>query len=436
MKKLFQGQKVLVMGLGLYGGGIAVVKWLVRQGAVVTVTDLKTRKDLEPSLKKLKNLPVKYVLGRHDQKDFAKADLVVQNPGVPRDSKYLKIARKKGIPIENDASLFFKYARGVIIGVTGTRGKSTTASLVHAILRKKYKVHLAGLPDQPIVGIIDRVNDDDLVVLELSSWQLEILGRQKLSPEVAVVTNIFPDHLNRYSSMASYIAAKKNIFKFQNHDDVAVLNAENKETKKMFKEVKSRLVKFSKKDFKNLANVSSLLGEHNQENLAAAIAVAKIFKVKNEDIKTAIKEFKSLPSRIELVAEKNGISFYNDTTSTTPDAAIAALNSFAKKNVILIAGGDTKNIPQEKYREFAKAIKRNCKAVVLMAGPGSEKIIKELNFSSLVTDVKAMPEAVSLAKSFAKAGDVILLSPGSASFNLFVNEYDRGDRFNKAVSVL
>ena len=436
MKKIFQGQKVLVMGLGLHGGGVATVKWLVGQGALVTITDLKTRKDLAESLDQLKNLKINYVLGRHRADDFQKADLIIKNPGVPSDSFYLKLAVKKGVPIENDASLFFKYCPGTIIGVTGTRGKSTTASLIQAILSKKYRVYLAGLPKRPLLGIIDKVSEGDLVVLELSSWQLEILGQQKLSPEVAVITNIFPDHLNRYRSMASYIKAKKNIFKFQNTSDVVVLNADNQETRKMFTEVKSQLIKFSHKDFPKLTKASSLLGKHNQANIAAAIKVAKFFKVADKDILSALKSFQGLPNRIELVSKKKGVLFYNDTTATTPDATMAALKSFSGKKIILIAGGDTKNIPQKKYQELSREIKIKCKAVILLTGPGSQKIIKELKFKPLVTDVNDMTAAVSIAQSFASRGDIILLSPGSASFNMFVNEFDRGRRFNQAVHSL
>ncbi|MFA6215891.1 MAG: UDP-N-acetylmuramoyl-L-alanine--D-glutamate ligase [Patescibacteria group bacterium] len=496
VKNLFQGKKVTVMGLGLHGGGVAVVLWLVKHGAKVTVTDLKTKKELEPSLRKLTNLPTcKLILGRHREIDFKNADLIIQNPGVPRQSKYLKIAEKAGILTENDASLFFKNCPpcrllrnrigeagpAKIIGVTGTRGKSTTASLIYELLQKTEnrnqksenrnqrtgrKVWLAGLPQKPMLEILDQIKTDDLAVLELSSWQLEILGQQKLSPNIALVTNIYPDHLNRYLGMADYIAAKKNIISWQKESDFAILNLDNSDTRKMGQSVAARRFWFSKKEFKEqngsfvkngkiyfrfngrisqLASLSAckLKGEHNLENILAALTVAGIFGVKPKEIKSALANFNGLPGRIEFIRQVDGVDYVNDTTATTPDGTIAALNTLQAtsyklkaKNIILIAGGATKNIPEAKYRELAGIIKQTCKAVVLFSGEGSEQIAKQLkkvNYRNFVFGVNEMLPAVSLAKSFAKSGSTILLSPACASFNLFIHEYDRGDQFNQIV---
>lgn len=434
--KIFDKQKIVVMGLGLHGGGVAVVKYLVKNGASVVVTDLKTKKQLQDSLDKLKGLKVKYVLGKHNESDFKNADMIVQNPGVPRESKYLKIARKSLIPIENEASLFFKYCPGLIVGVTGTRGKSTTSSLVYEILKTENKTWLAGLPGQPMLDIIDKVGESDIVVLELSSWQLEILGEQKLSPDVAVVTNIFPDHLNRYKSMSAYISAKKNIFKFQNKNDFTVINFDNADSKKLASGVKAKLIKSSKKSNAKYFKYSNLLGDHNLNNLSLAISVASVFKIKQENIVKALKKFKGLPNRLELIRQKSGVGYYNDTTSTTPDATIAALKSFPKKKIILIAGGDTKKIPQQKYNDLAKEINSSCKALVLLEGEGSKQIIKNVKHKKVITKLKTMIEAVAVAEILAAKGDVVLLSPACASFNLFVNEFDRGDQFNRAVKEL
>jgi len=490
----FKDKRVTVMGLGLHGGGVAVVNWLIKHGAKVTVTDLKGKKELKPSLGKLvvkrySDRAIKLALGRHWEADFKTADLIIQNPGVPRESKYLEIAKKSGVPIENDASLFFKHCPASIIGVTGTRGKSTTATLIYEILKTRVaaefirgpegaipesrlrvgenkflayagmykKVWLAGLPQKPMLGILDQVKPNDIVVLEISSWQLEILGQHKLSPYVAVFTNIYPDHLNRYPDMPAYIKAKKNIILWQDQDDFSVLNLDNPETKKIGQQVISQRFWFSKKYFKEengcftrgkwiylrekgketkVASLSDikLFGWHNLENVLAAIAATASFSISPKNIKSVLSDFSGLPGRLELIKEKLGIKYVNDTTATTPDATMAALRLAKKKNVILIAGGDTKNISEVKYKKLAKVIKKNCKAVILFSGQGSSQIKKQLkSFKPLVFGVTNMTEAVSLAQSFSRAKDTILLSPASASFNLFINEFDRGDQFEKVI---
>ncbi len=459
-KKLFQNQKVTVMGLGLHGGGAATVAWLCRHGAKVTVTDLKTAKQLDVSLTKLKGLKVKYVLGRHRESDFNQADFIVQNPGVPRESKYLAVARRSGIPIYNDVALFFKFCPASIIGVTGTRGKSTTSALIYEFLKTtKHRAWLAGLPQKPMLEILDKIRKDDLVVLEISSWQLEILGNYQFSPKVAVITNIYPDHLNRYSGMAEYIKAKTNLVLWQTEADYSVLNLENDDTKKIGSKVTAQRLWFSKKYFKEenglfvkneeirqrldgkerkIAKVSDikLFGWHNLENVLAALAAVTSYQVSSKGIKTVLHHFSGLSGRLELIKTKKGIKYINDTTATTPDATMAALRLSKKKNVVLIAGGDTKNIPDYKYRDLAKVIRNNCKAIVLFPGAGSQQIIrqiKKIRFKPLVFDVGNMMDAVSLAQGFAKPGDTILLSPASASFNMFINEFDRGGQFKSIV---
>lgn len=462
--KLFLGQSVTVMGLGLHGGGVAVVKWLVKNGARVTVTDLKNEKDLKKSLDALKTLKVRYVLGKHDIDDFIKADLVIKNPGVPNNSKYLLAAKNSLIPIENEPSLFFKYCQGQIIGVTGTRGKSTTTTLIYKILNQaKVKVWIAGLSGKPMMDIVDKVKEGDWVVLELSSWQLEILGEQKLSPDISVMTNVYPDHLNRYSGMSSYIKAKANIYKWQNQEDFSIFNIDNIDTKKLSQTTPSRKIISSKKMFleangcfikgdkiycrqdgKVIAMVTinkiKLPGEHNLSNVLAALSVVSLFGVTNQDVTAVLEKFSGLHSRIETIKEVRGVKYINDTTSTTPDATISALQALGgQKNIILIAGGDTKKIPQIKFKELVNLIKKNCKEVVLFSGPGSDAIIKELNkikFTCLVTRVNNMTDAVSLSNSFSTKGDIILLSPACASFNLFSNEFDRGEQFNVIVKSL
>ncbi len=452
------------MGLGLHGGGVASVKWLIKHGAQVTVTDLKSKTELKSSLDQLRGLKIKYILGKHLASDFQSTDIVIQNPGVPKESKYLKIAKKSGSLIENDASLFLKLCPGKVIGVTGTRGKSTTATLIYEILNSKFliqnsKVWLAGLPQQPMLAILDRIKRNDTVVLELSSWQLEILGEQKINPQISMVTNIFPDHLNRYPAMQDYIEAKKKIYQFQNKDDFSIFNLDNQATKKMGSQALSKTFWFSRKFFSkhngsfiksksiwfrlegkivkqlNLKDIK-LLGQHNLENILAALAIAGLYNLPANIIKKVIANFSGLPGRMELVNKANGVEYINDTSSTIPDATIAALSQLKGKTTILLAGGSDKNIPAKKYNELSKLIKRKCKVVILFSGEGSDKLEKELKslkFKHLVTKVPKMTEATILARTYSQTGDTVLLSPACASFSTFDNEFDRGDQFNKAV---
>lgn len=459
-QKQFSGLKATVMGLGLHGGGLSAANWLLSQGAKVVVTDLKNKEQLKFSLDKIskKEKRIKFVLGRHDENDFINSDLIVQNPGVPRESKYLNLAKEAGVVIENEASLFFKNCPSKIIGVTGTRGKSTTSTLVYLFLKSK-KALLAGQPQNPMLGILNRIKSNNLAVLELSSWQLEVLGDQTLSPQVAIITNIYPDHLNRYSGMTEYIQAKTNIFLYQKPNDYCILNFDNSETKKIGQKVKSQLFWFSKKYFPKFNGTFAkndyiyfrqnnrelkicsikdikLLGEHNLENVLAAICVAGIFKVNTGLLKKVLQTFIGLPSRIQLIREVSGVKYINDTTATTPDGTMAALKALKSKNIILLGGGDFKNIPDSKYEELAKIIKQTCKAVVLFSGKGSQQLIpflKKNKFENLVTDINNMSDLISVGKSFAQKGDIVLLSPACASFNLFINEYDRGNQFNEIV---
>jgi len=465
-----KNKKVLVMGLGIIGGGLDTVKWLVARGAKVTVTDLKEKYELAPSLKKLKKLPIKFILGKHQFQDFEEADLIIKNPAVKENSPYLKRARAKEIPIEGDTSLFFRLWPGKIIGITGTKGKSTTATLIYQILKAAgLKVCLAGnIGQSPLKFIRNSVirRKNCTAVLELSSFQLENL---KISPHIAVITNIFPDHLNRYKNLASYIKAKEQIFTFQKPGDHLVLNYDNKILRNLAKKTKSNIIWFSilankykfkheyprikQKVFVEKENIISLengkkqkicriknfklKGMHNLENVLAAAAVAKLAKIKPKIIARVLKNFSGIPNRSELVAETNGVKFINDTTATIPEATIEALKTLnpkpytLNKKIILICGGSDKKL---EFRDLAKNIKKYCKRVVLLAGSATKKL-KPLLYkncrgeTATIIEAGSMKEAVEKAKELAKRGDIVLLSPGAASFGLFKNEFDRGRQF-------
>ena len=432
MKNLFKGKKVLIMGLGLNGGGVGAAKFFCKQKAEVLVTDLKTEDKLKDSIDKLKGFKIKYTLGKHDEVDFLWADVIIKNPDVPSTSPYLEIARKNNIEIDTDVSLFFKTSKAFIIGVTGTKGKSTTASLIYHLLKAKYKrTFLAGNIGVSPLELLPEIKKGDRVVLELSSFELEDLTQ---GPNIAVITNIMPDHLNRYGIMAEYINAKKNIFKYQTKKDFLVLNSDDSIVRQFADTAKAKIIYFSKKinpiGFK-------LFGEHNLFNLSAAIVVAELMKVPTKTIERALKTFKGVPNRQEFIREIDGVKYFNDTTATMPDAAITAIRTFSESfpnsKLILICGGQNKGL---EYKELSEVIKEKVDELIMLPGTASDKIKEGIAGYNNLHENSSMQEAVQMAQQLASNGDVVILSPSAASFNLFKNEFDRGAQFVKAVKEL
>ena len=441
----FKGKKITVMGLGIVGGGVGVVKFLAKAGAEVLVTDLKAKKELASSLKEIKNLDVKLVLGKHRKEDFIKTDMIVRNPGVPDNSPYLKVAKSHKILIENDISIFFQLCPAPIIGITGTKGKSTVATLIYRLLKAKYPdVILAGNIGTSPLESLNKIQKNSKVVLELSSWQLEGLEKHKISPEVAVITNIYPDHLNRYKNLKEYIRSKKIIFRFQKRGDILFLNYDNLIVRSFAKEAWSKVIFYSikrlPKDFKKI----KIIGEHNISNALAAYNVAKFYKVSFKSINKILRESRGVAGRQELRKVVGGVKYFNDTTATMPEATIAAIKTlnqkFLKSKIILISGGVDKNL---NYRALSKEINRGVSHLILFSGSASDKIEGELkklkpgsNILSVLTGINSMKDAIRKAKRVANRGDIVLLSPAAASFNLFKNEFDRGEQFNKIVGNL
>lgn len=431
------------MGLGIHGGGEGVVRYLVNKGAMVTVTDLKTKDQLAPTLKRISDLPVKYVLGKHREVDFKNTDFVVRNPDVPVNSLFLKVARQHKKPILMEINLFWEECsrfREKIIGVTGTKGKTTTTVLIQQALSSAgLRVVAGGNLGVSMLEIIPKIDKDTWVVLELSSWQLEGLREQQDSPHISLITNIFPDHLNRYSSMEDYVAAKRLIFSSQNKNDYLILNQENSWTKKIQQESLGRVVLFSKKDVpKGWRSKIQLPGKHNLTNIAAVLAVAKVLKLKKSSIKKGIVDFTGLSHRLEFVDSVAGVKFYNDSAATNPTATQMAIKSFSQP-LVLIMGGADKNL------DFVTLIKtaqkqKNLKAIILLAGSATDKIKAEIKKQALKTTIfgpfdKLLP-AVTMSYQVAKADDIVLLSPAAASFNMFKNEFDRGNQFKKIINDL
>ncbi|HAM95456.1 MAG: UDP-N-acetylmuramoylalanine-D-glutamate ligase [Candidatus Azambacteria bacterium GW2011_GWB2_46_37] len=453
VKSDFKNKKVTIMGLGISGGGVGAAEFFAKAGARVLVTDLKTRGKLRESLGRLKGLSIRYVLGRHRKEDFENADLIIKNPGVPNESKFLALAKKSGVPIETDVGIFFDLCPAPVVGVTGTKGKSTTAFLIHQILKRKYKNAVLGgnigksvlevLPKIKKGGPASPTSQGGPVILELSSFQLEALTEKKLSPHIAVITNIFPDHLNRYSSFAQYAKAKTNIFRFQKPEDFLIIPEDNRLLEKLTKNARSKKIYFSKIVAKSIPFLSLA---HNAANLAAAIEIAKLFKISRKEILSLIPRLKLLPHRLEKVGEIGGVAYINDSGATNPGAGIEAIKAarslFKNGRLILIAGGEDKNLD---YSVFAGEILKNADFLILLPGSATEKMkvefqkhlarTKNLKLKAVI-DAPDMKQAVIHARRLAQKRDAVLLSPAAASFNLFQNEFDRGEQFIKALRSL
>jgi len=458
-------KRITIMGLGLNQGGLGVARFLAKAGAKILVTDLKTKEELGPSLGKLKSFDVKYILGQHREEDFINTDMVIQNPAVPHNSKYLKIARTHGIPIETDLGLFLQLCPSKkIIAIAGTKGKSTVSQLIYHIFEEAQKnTTLAGNIGISVLDILEKISSQTWLILEISTWQMEGIKNRKFRPQTAVLTNILPDHLDRYPNFKKYAQSEKLIFKYQQLNNNLVTNFDNKETNQVNKETNSKIYWFSAKEkiepgcylendklifqsgkYKTtFAKMSDLLlpGLHNLENILAASTVGFIHNISGNIILKALKNFPGVPYRLEFIGEFRGIKFYNDTCATTPEATLAALESFTEQPIILFLGGKDKKL---NYENFAKAIGQNkkVKKIILLQHPAYDASLKILSTlkkhldSENIILVSSLKVGIEAALQQAQANDIILLSPAAASFGMFENEFDRGDQFNKIVKNL
>jgi UDP-N-acetylmuramoylalanine--D-glutamate ligase len=457
-KEYFKNKKITVMGLGLLGRGLGDVRFLAECGAELIVTDLKKEKELRPTLEILKRDfielgitdafdKIKFVFGEHRLEDFKDRDMIIKAAGVPIDSPYVAEAKKHGIPVEMDESLFAKLAPPItLVGITGTRGKTTTTALVFEIAQSakekgilKGNVHLGGnvkgLATLPLLKNIER---DDVVVLELSSWQLQGFGEAGISPQISVFTNFMNDHLNYYKgSLEAYFADKANIFKNQTSNNYLIVGEElaRSLSKMHHAPIRSRIIKAESSEIPGSWKLS-LKGRHNEENIACAIAVGQVLKIPMEIMREAVENFEGVPGRMQKVRTVRGIEVYNDTTATTPDATLVALRTLSRnKNVVLIMGGADKNLSMD---VLISNVSQYCKAVVLLAGTGTMRIHQNImKINGIIHEhAQDLTEAVHKAMDCAGDGDVVLFSPAFASFGMFKNEYDRGDKFLETVNRL
>jgi len=435
----FKDKKVTVMGLGLLGRGVGDVAYIAESGATeVIVTDLKTESELSESVARLaKYTNIKFVLGEHKLEDFIDKDLVLVAAGVPINSEYVRQAKESSKKVAQSAALFAELSGIPIIGVTGTRGKSTVTHMIHHVLTEVTgePVLLGGnVRGLSNLQLLKEVKEDSLCVMELDSWQLQGWGWSEISPQIAVFTNFMEDHLNYYQQegmtkeegMKRYFADKANIFRYQEDSGVLVTIPEVLDWAKTLEEVSlGQEVSLVDSSILPEDTLLSMPGEHNRLNASLAYQALKAVSLSDEEIFAGLTSFKGVPGRLEYLGLVDGVQIYNDNNATVPTATVRGLEAVADKanpNVILIAGGAYKKVDPA---PLLKAIPKYCKQVIFLPGTGTD-MIKDKIEGQVVADMK---EAVNLAINSSNTGDIILLSPGFASFGLFKNEYERNDQF-------
>jgi UDP-N-acetylmuramoylalanine--D-glutamate ligase len=415
-------KRVTVAGLGRFGGQIAAARWLVEQGAKVLVTDVSPLEKLADSVAQLEGLPIEYRLGGHREEDFALADLVVVSPAIPLTNAFIRKAIEAGVPTTSEIQLFIERCPGVILGVTGTKGKSTCSALLGEMLRSRFTTWVGGNIGKSLLMDLPKMSHTDMVVLEMSSFMLEHLRPMRWSPRVAVVTMLSVDHIEWHGSVEAYIDAKKNIVRFQRPDDIAVLNGEDEASRAFARETPGRVIKYGGE--RRPLELRFLSGRHNQLNAQAALAAAMAVGVSFDAAQAAVRELRGLPHRQELVHESGGIRWINDSIATIPEAAIAALEAFPDKRVIQIVGGYDKHLS---LKAMCDALSARAKAVLCIGQTAA--MIFEMTKNVPIYRCGDLATAVKLARKTAIHGDVVLLSTGCASYDQFENFEKRGEAF-------
>ncbi|MGD0725816.1 MAG: UDP-N-acetylmuramoyl-L-alanine--D-glutamate ligase [Spirochaetia bacterium] len=456
------GMRVTVMGLGIHGGGLASALFFARRGARVTVTDLRSREVLRDPIEQLREYSIRYVLERHDEADFAGADLVIKNPAVPPSSPYLQVAHGAGVDVETDLSVFLSLAKNPILAVTGSKGKSTTASAIAFCLARVFpEARLGGNITVSPLAFVDDLSPDAPVVLELSSWQLgDLKGRGLLTPVVSAFTLILPDHLDKYPGMEEYVADKTAIFQEQGPAQNAIFNLDDPWQQGFPAQTRARPFFYSARALprgmcgawleeaggrsrvapggaeESILGASRIPGAHNRMNLLCAGLALRLFGVTPDLVRAALAEFPGVEHRLEMFREWEGIRFYNDSAATIPHATVQALKAL-QGPIVLITGGTDKNIDFSPLAETA----RIPRTIVLLAGTGTGKIRAVLDAQGVRYEgpFGSLGEAVDVGIARARdarteRGVSILFSPGCASFGMFLNEFDRGKKFKETVT--
>jgi UDP-N-acetylmuramoylalanine--D-glutamate ligase len=448
----FAGKRVTVVGLGIEGADL--VRYLARQGALVTISDSRPADKLADRIQDVAALPVQLALGSSQTDEVTSADAVFVSQGVPLDLPGLKAAREAGVPLISMTGLFLDVCPGPVVGITGSSGKTTTTALVAEMFRADERPVFVG--GNIGIGLLDQlsaIRPYTWSVLEVSHTQLQLV---ESSPHVAALLNITPNHLDRFS-WEEYVRLKKNILRFQTGGDVAVLNLDDEESRAAQPLVRGRLLWFTmgketpgdgvcvregwavlrwgqlEERLFPLADVR-LRGAHNLSNAVAAAAISAAAGVSPDAIACAIDAFRGVPHRLELIGEAKGIAYYNDSIATTPERTVAGLRSFGEP-VVLLLGGRDKHLPLE---ELAAEAAERCRAVVLFgeSAPKLQEALREAGSKTRVIRAETLPQAVEAAGAAAQPGDVVLLSPACTSYDAYENFERRGEHFRDLVTPL
>ena len=449
-REFFKGKRMTVMGLGLLGRGVGDAEIIASCDATVTVTDKKDADVLAESVERLKGKDVVFHLGGHDLKDFTNTDMVIKAAGVPLDSSEITAARDAGVPVSMSTALAAKFAfemGATIVGVTGTRGKTTVAHMIYHVLKRAAPRRSSGRERRAFLGgnirgistlaLLPDVQKGDVLVLELDSWQLQGFGDLKMSPHVAVFTNFMPDHLNYYAGdMEAYFADKANVFKHQNAGDFLFVGSGVAERVEAARPPLKAVVPPAVPSDWKLA----IPGEHNRENASLGAAALRALGLTEDEIKTGLESFVGVEGRLQFVREVNGVKIYNDNNATTPEATIAALRALGgiKKDIVLIVGGDDKGLDMS---ALVQEIPHWCSGVVLFKERGTDRIRDDVFATSQqgvqVFEEDGLAATIKRAVALARQGEILLYSPAFSSFGAyFKNEFDRNDQFLKIVQSL
>jgi UDP-N-acetylmuramoylalanine--D-glutamate ligase len=456
------GKRVLILGAARQGQALA--RWLVQHGARVTLSDKRSEADLEPARRSLAGLQVEWIPGGHPLELLDNCDVLCLSGGVPLTLPIVIEAQKRGIPLSNDTQIFMEVAPCKTVGITGSAGKTTTTALLGKMAEASYeekagRAFVGGNIGDPLINYVDEMQPDDLAILEISSFQLD---QMSISPNVAAILNITPNHLDRHGSMEAYTAAKARILDSQNEGDVAILGRDDPGAWSLRDRVKGKLLSFGLSNLSAdqsgtyvsdglynlrdgnayvllpIQNAIHLRGDHNRLNVLAAVTIGHAAGLALDAMLEAIDDFHGMPHRLELVRELHGVKWYNDSIATAPERTMAAIRSF-EEPIVLMLGGKDKDLPWE---DLAELVRERVDHVVVF-GQAAEKILGALGTNGRrekrpysVQRCEGLQEAILQAAEVAESGDIVLLSPGGTSFDQFNDFAERGEWFRKWVQEL
>jgi UDP-N-acetylmuramoylalanine--D-glutamate ligase len=451
------GRRVLILGAARQG--VALARWLSRHGSVVTLSDSRSLEALASARASLADMNVQWAVGGHPLELLDATDVLCISGGVPLTLPIVQEAFKRGLPVSNDSQIFMEVVPCRTIGITGSAGKTTTTTLVGDMAKRQYgeRAFVGGNIGDPLINYVDEMKQDDIAILELSSFQLE---QMTVSPNIAAILNVTPNHLDRHGTMEAYTQAKARILDFQGQNDTAILGRDDKGAWSLKEKVKGDLLTFSLHDLDeglngaylhdgllNLRDGNAYLpllirekiqlpGDHNVSNILAAFTIGHAAGFKLDTMLEAVEEFRGVPHRLELVRELNGVRWYNDSIATAPERSMAAIHAF-KEPIVLMLGGRDKNLP---WNEIARLIQQRVDHLVVF-GEAAEMIQKTVaaaggERSVDIHHAKNLEEAVAQAAEVANAGDIVLFSPGGTSFDEFVDFAERGEAFRKWIMEL